>query len=282
MKGCTLKTDLLEMIARSVDFLDSTHFAKAIADLCLHITKLESAFICAFFADHKPLQLYSDLSEEEDRRTVVPYLNYAYLLDPFYDLFKQEVGDSVVPLVDCAPDGFRSSDYYRMFYADTGLLVECGVFITFGPEASIVISLGSRDEHVQMPSKAKQTLEAVLPIIASLCRRHWPRLKPTMIAGTGGIGSHLEQSFEMFGTSMLSAREAQIVRLILKGHSTKSIARILGSSPDTVKVHRKRIYAKMNIASQGELFSIFLAALSRTPPNSQEDPLVYTTNSKRL
>ncbi|MEO5756764.1 MAG: helix-turn-helix transcriptional regulator [Mesorhizobium sp.] len=79
----------------------------------------------------------------------------------------------------------------------------------------------------------------------------------------------------MFGTSVLSNRESEIVRLILKGHSSKSTARLLGNSPETVKVHRKRIYAKMRIASQGELFSIFLRAVSCMPPDGQDDPLVY-------
>ncbi|MGH6806890.1 MAG: helix-turn-helix transcriptional regulator, partial [Ensifer adhaerens] len=33
-------------------------------------------------------------------------------------------------------------------------------------------------------------------------------------------------------------------------------ARHLGNSPETVKVHRKRIYSKLKISSQGELFSL--------------------------
>ena len=89
------------------------------------------------------------------------------------------------------------------------------------------------------------------------------------------MGLHLEKTFERFGTSLLSCREAEIVRLILKGHSSKSIARVLGNSPETVKVHRKRIFVKLNITSQGELFSLFLDALNRTPANANQDPLEY-------
>jgi hypothetical protein len=43
----------------------------------------------------------------------------------------------------------------------------------------------------------------------------------------------------------------------------------------TVKVHRKRTYTKLNITSQCELFSIFLEALSKTPPNLAQDPLTF-------
>jgi hypothetical protein len=51
-------------------------------------------------------------------------LDYAYLLDPFYDLFKEGIGDKVVFLWDCALDDFQSTDYYRLFYEETGLVGE--------------------------------------------------------------------------------------------------------------------------------------------------------------
>ena len=47
--------------------------------------------------------------------------------------------------------------------------------------------------------------------------------------------------------------------LILKGHSSYSIAATLGVSPNTVKVHRRQAYAKLNISSQAELFHLFLS-----------------------
>ena len=64
-------------------------------------------------------------------------------------------------------------------------------------------------------------------------------------------------------------------QLILKGHSSKSIARTLNNSPETIKVHRRRIYAKLGVTSQGELLSLFLAAMSKAPPTAIGDPLGY-------
>ena len=60
---------------------------------------------------------------------------------------------------------------------------------------------------------------------------------------------------------MLTHRECEIAGLILKGHSSKSIARIIEISPGTVKIHRKNIYRKLGISSQSELFSLFLGNL---------------------
>lgn len=93
--------------------------------------------------------------------------------------------------------------------------------------------------------------------------------------GAEVIGLHIEAAHRHFGSSRLSEREAEIVRLILKGHSSKAIARMLGNSPETVKVHRKRVYTKLGLGSAGELFSLFMAAVCVTPPGSLLDPLQF-------
>ncbi len=92
---------------------------------------------------------------------------------------------------------------------------------------------------------------------------------------TGSMGLHVMAALAHFGTSRLSDREAEVARLILQGHSSKAIARILGNSPETVKVFRKRIHTKLGLATSAELFSLFLAALCAAPQGSKDDPLVH-------
>ncbi|MEO5756763.1 MAG: hypothetical protein ABIQ51_07890 [Mesorhizobium sp.] len=183
--------EVLRLIADAIAAVGSSEFPAAIARLCLHVTHFDSAFMCAFFTGHKPLPIYSDLNEEQDRRTVIPYLGFAYLLDPFYELSSQLAGDRVVGLNDCAPDDFRASDYYRMFYADTGLSDELGVLVSFGADASVLISLGSRDERIHCSARAKATLGALVNVIANLCRQNWPRLAPTSQNGLPRRDNHL-------------------------------------------------------------------------------------------
>ena len=262
-------------IADAIDAVGQPEFSQAISCLCEGASGYTSTFISAFFRDHPPTELFDNLSGCLSDTSIAPYLDFAYLLDPFHTLFRQGIGDQVTPLGECAPDDFRASTYFRRFYAGTGLFDETTVFVSFGPDACIAISLGSREVGFQLSPAGLVALKSLLPVISALCRRHWPRLQPSSITDQGRLGSHLEKSFDRFGTSVLSTREGEIARLVLKGHSSKSVARLLGNSPETVKVHRKRIYAKLDIASQGELFSIFLDALLHTPSNATEDPLVY-------
>ncbi|HUF44959.1 MAG TPA: helix-turn-helix transcriptional regulator [Aestuariivirgaceae bacterium] len=61
----------------------------------------------------------------------------------------------------------------------------------------------------------------------------------------------------------LTVRESQIVRLILDGLSSSAIAVGLGISHGTVKNHRARLYEKLGITSERELFLSYLKATGR-------------------
>ncbi len=59
----------------------------------------------------------------------------------------------------------------------------------------------------------------------------------------------------------LTKRQAEVALLVLRGHSSASIALRLEISPQTVKVFRKQLYRKCNISSQAELFALITPLL---------------------
>ena len=59
----------------------------------------------------------------------------------------------------------------------------------------------------------------------------------------------------------LTKREADIVRLILVGYPNAYIACSLGIGAGTVRNHRYRLYYKLDITSERELFSMFLSQI---------------------
>ena len=59
--------------------------------------------------------------------------------------------------------------------------------------------------------------------------------------------------------SELTQREAQVVNLMLEGHSSRAIGEVLKISGETVRVHRRNIYEKLGVSSQAELFRWFLS-----------------------
>lgn len=262
----------LRSLARCVDVIGTDAFPAEISVLCSLIAGAETVFLSAFFDDHKPIGLYASHSDSEQKSALDLYLDVAYLLDPFYLLFRQKSDDTVMALQDVAPDDFQSSEYYDRFYRAMGLTDECGLMVYLGEGAALFFSCGVAD-HTRRTNSRRLRLAA--PVIGALVRRHWTVLSPQQPDGSGRLAAHLKTSFEAFGSSVLSPREAEIVRMILRGHSSKAIAIEFNNSPETIKVHRKRAYTKLGVASQGELLSIFLQALSRMPPTAKGDPLAF-------
>ena len=174
-------------------------------------------------------------------------------------------------LDELAPAGFRNSEYYKNYFRHTGLLDECGYLLQLDGDL-LNISLG-RDEHHRRFSRAQQQLlREVSPLIQALYQRHWESENPSHPQGEN-LHSQLSVVLADFGTSVLTDREAQVIQLFLHGHSTKSIGQKLNISPETVKLHRKHSYAKLDVSSQSELFFLFIDALSSMQPPYRGDPL---------
>ena len=55
----------------------------------------------------------------------------------------------------------------------------------------------------------------------------------------------------------LTQREAQVTAMVLKGHTSLSVGLVLGIATETVKMHRKRVYKKLQVGTQAELFARF-------------------------
>jgi LuxR family maltose regulon positive regulatory protein len=77
-----------------------------------------------------------------------------------------------------------------------------------------------------------------------------------LIAGwTARYGSVPAQVQTSAVTDALSAREADILKLIADGLSNKEIARDLAIAPETVKSHVKNIFAKLNVERRAQAVS---------------------------
>ncbi len=60
---------------------------------------------------------------------------------------------------------------------------------------------------------------------------------------------------------------------MLQGHSAKSTAELLEISPGTVNVHKSKIYEKLDISSNSELFSLFIDAMTSVDVSGEQDVL---------
>ncbi|MBF3246441.1 helix-turn-helix transcriptional regulator, partial [Pseudomonas aeruginosa] len=77
------------------------------------------------------------------------------------------------------------------------------------------------------------------------------------------LAPRLQEVLRGFGRGVLTDREREACHLLLSGHSAKSSARLMDISPETVRMHRKNLYTKLEVGSQSELFALFIECLSQ-------------------
>jgi DNA-binding CsgD family transcriptional regulator len=268
-RAALASSDWQAILAEVVGALALPDFYPRFSRACEFLSGYQSTLVVWLSAEHRPIHLYDDLPEEFAGETKTAWFEGAYLLDPFYGLFTNSAPDGIYRLHDLAPDSFFDSEYYRSYYLQTGLTDEIGLLINLDGEHAILISLGNRHSAPVDPAQLSD-LQTAMPVLAQLCRRQ-------QSAGAGQINfsAPLDRAFRNFGRDHLSNRECEVVQLILKGHSNKSIAQLLEISVDTVKVYNKRFHAKLEVTSQAELFSLFLEAISLVPFDADVDPLTH-------
>lgn len=186
------------------------------------------------------------------------YLSGLYLLDPFNQAMQEGLADGVYRMEEVAPDEFRKSDYFQNYFRSAIGEDELQLILNLAPGQQLAISLGA-NQRFETAHLGQMTLYA--PWLLALLRQHWQLQNPT--EDNGAQVTPVERALEHFGSDTLSARELEIARLVLRGNSSKAIAKRLSISQETVKVHRRNLYAKLGVSSQSELFSLFLHRLTQ-------------------
>lgn len=210
----------------------------------------------------RPILLHDDIPPERREMVVGSYLRGAYLLDPFHGFVCRTPGTRVLRLKDIQPDLFRKTEFFRSYYAHTRLADEVGIIVERCDGSHIFVSLGLTYGTGTFSRRGHDRLVFFLPVIAALLLRNWDA-DPSGDGGTAAAGQAsphlaLDEILEIDEFECLTTREREVVRFMLLGHSSKSIARCLEIAVGTVKNHRKNIYRKLAIGSQSALFARFL------------------------
>ena len=245
-------------LARATRQAGSSDGPGAIFGFVNAVLPFTSCLVTLLAPGRPPVLLYDDIGPERHEAVVDAYLRGAYLLDPFYDLLAGGLDRRVVRLQEIQPDHFRKSEYFSTYYTDTRLVDEVGIFVPRQVGSHVFVSLGRAAGSAPFPVRGFQRLQSFMPVIEALLVRQWDA-EHVADKNTGPVT--LDDTLRQRGFAALSAREREIVALILKGHSSKSISWQLAIALGTVKNHRKNIYRKLAITSQSALFALFLDSI---------------------
>jgi DNA-binding CsgD family transcriptional regulator len=199
------------------------------------------------------------------------FMKGAFLLDPYYLAASRDRHRGFFRLRELAPNAFRQSEYYKIYYGASGLRDECGYLISLDEDSFANIALGLTSQRAFARATLKLFADAA-PLITALCHEHWNGTHPARESDSD-LRTSLESALATFGSSKLTNRECEVIHMILQGHTTKKVADELNIAYETVKLHRKHAYAKLGINTQAELFYTFIDSLMHAEAYRGGDPL---------
>ncbi|MGR3761313.1 helix-turn-helix transcriptional regulator [Roseobacteraceae bacterium NS-SX3] len=250
-----------DAVAELISAIGTSRFPAAMRRLIAQGCKFQSMVITEYPGTAPPRALYHDLDDVQAAITVQFYASGPYLLDPLYQACQAQAVPGVYRLPELVTEAFFRSEYYRTFYRKIRISDEIGILIRQPAGGWIIVSLARAARQPRFSEADADAASAIFQTISAAVLKHWNTADQSQ---TGAEEAMLEDRLESFGADVLSPREAQIVRLVLRGHSTPSAAAFLGISEGTVKVHRHNAYSKLGVSSQAELFSMaarhFMAA----------------------
>lgn len=262
-----MKKSWIQNLAQVIELIASPNFPKTLTNTLHELVGFDYSVIFAYYKNAPPIDLYDDFPAKKRVIYITTYQEGHYLLDPFFLAASKNIESGLYRLKDVAPDRFYQSEYFRSYYVQTGLSEEIGFFVNLQDSATVVISLMRSENASVFSAREFRTLKEVSPIVCAVARKHWQDVHQQFSNIDGdseqtSIQRCIDHAFHTFGKNILTPREREIVEYVLKGYSSAAIGRVLEITTGTVQIHRKNIYSKLGINSQGGLFSLFIRRLT--------------------
>ncbi len=269
--------------ASIAEIVASTDFPAIPGRLCealKHLVEFDNAGVFVLRRHSAPLQVLDDFV---DATQPAKYVESPYLLDPVYSHFLRGTLPNCNLLDDICPDDFFESDYFTHYWSNINIASEFDINVRYDDDTVAHLSL-SRSGGSRAFSAGEQALfRAAHPIVAAIMTSYWnsrDAAEPDDEGQANSFHQHLSFVLENFGSSLLTAREMEIVQLTMRGYSDKLSARELDITPGTVRNHKKSIFSKLQVSSQGQVFGLLLDVLE-LPANEKIGPDPLATLMER-
>ena len=247
--------------------IDEPDALRHLASAFGHLVSIESVMISLEHKDRPPQLLYQRGIPEKYRESIIDrYFSGGYLLDPFCLAVEQGLAEGFYHLEEIAPDNFFDSEYYKTYYLKAGSSEDSFYIVDTGHDTKVSVSLFQGFGGESLRAEQLNLLRAVEPLVREFISEFGRRGLQHSAVSEGGrddLKQRVQSAFEHFGCDLLTEREREVAHMVLRGHSVKSTASQMSISPETVRMHRKNLYLKLEIGSQSELLALFSAWLRK-------------------
>lgn len=268
--------------ARLSSCVGTEEFVPTLVTMFKELVDIDNIAILVYPSKNMPRVEYNEPPNGQRQTSIHLFMNGAFLLDPYYMAATKSDKQGFFSLSEIEPQGFKDSEYYHSYYKASGFTDECGYLVSVGESegAFVNISLGRISLKETFDKEILRKLTDIWPMIDWLVKQHWNKELDT--SNSFNFRQRLEMALDCFGNSLLTDRECQMVGMILHGYSNKAISERLNISVETVKLHRKNAYAKLDVKTIGELFNLFLDSVMSIQDDIEGDPLSYYMSTKTV
>jgi DNA-binding NarL/FixJ family response regulator len=158
------------------------------------------------------------------------------------------------------PEDIANADYRAICYDQPRISDRIALLTHQDPQAWLSINLYRGREHGRFTSEEIQCIESFAPFLTQLARLHL-----RCHEYDNELGSTLLQRMRRRFPS-LTRRDMDLLSGVVDGQDVDQIAQAMGIQPGSVQTYTKRIYRKLGISGQRELFSLMLSPVS-SPAN---------------
>lgn len=182
--------------------------------------------------------------------------------DPTMGAARQQVNLQHPSLIHLNINAIEDRELREVIYARMGeRLLICGQSAAGGVALSVLKAGGGNRFEANAVEELQRLASLLLPILGKHASATWQRRKLLLaLTSLEEIESCVSQAHVKF-----PRRENQVCARIIYGMSSTGIALELGISEETVMTYRKRIYGRLNIATQRELLLWYVAQWTHEP-----------------
>ncbi|MEQ6250242.1 helix-turn-helix transcriptional regulator [Sulfitobacter sp. HNIBRBA3233] len=248
----------VERLRLAMAHVGSDSFCKHLRNVLRARLRFDTFLVMRMTPQTRPDLLAAQLPPTMPSSALTQYLDGAFHLDPFYLKTDIPAQGGLYRLSEIAPDRFFSSEYFIQYYSDTQLIDEIGLLAPLGDGNRAHVSISRLARTGRFRAKELACVRTFGPLLIELLFQHMAALFDTKMhpeAETPTLPDIIRAEIAARDRVDLTRREAQIAALVMRGHSNASSALKLGISRETAKVHRRNLYRKLQLSSQGELFA---------------------------
>ena len=228
--------------------------------------EIDSSSAIYYNKKHSPKLLFENLNTDEKELFYAKFLDGAYVATPAYQGFMNEYDEGLYAWSHLIPIGFKHSQMYASYYEPSCIEDLSYFFINIEDAGCIQFCIGRHSPRQKFSNEEHVFLASVSIFVIALIKKHWQIILSKQVQDLPSLSAIVSERvaylLDNFEPDLLTAREREIAKLVVTGHSSQSAADKLNISPGTERVHRAKLYAKLKLRSSSELFSYFLDQLT--------------------